>query len=175
MRYGMKVWATNETWKSAYIIGRRTNCRTFEQGKQFQIGTFKIKAFPVHHKNIDGTECENSGFLIYSNVTKEKLLWITDASYIESKFPPVDYICVECNYIDTEYDGDLLECVNPFVEKRRFGSHLSLQNCIKFLQSMDLSNVKWIKILHMSKSQGNIQKKILKELKNNFQSVEILV
>lgn len=175
MRYGMNVWATSETWTNGYTIGPKTNCKIFKQLEQFKIGTFLIKAFPVAHTNIDGSPCENSGFLIYSVVTKEKLLWITDANYIENHFPPVDYIAIECNYLDIEDYAKELAYINLYVEKRRLQSHLSLSKCIQFLKAQDLSKIKWVKVLHISKSQGKIEDELKKQLSNTFPNVNFII
>lgn len=175
MRYGMKVWATSKTWGECFTIGNKVNCRTFKIGDQFQIGTFCIKPFPVAHTNTDGNECENSGFLIFSTKTKEKLLWITDANYVENKFPPVDYIAIECNYVDIEDYADELQYVNNMLEKRRLRSHMSLNHCIQFLQAQDLSKNKWVKLLHRTKSQGNIEKIMLEKLKAKFENINFIL
>ena len=161
LRLGMKVYANDETWLKTQISRPTRNAIEMQSGKQFSAGTFIVKPFDVAHTNSDGTPCKNFGFLIYSTVTKEKMLWITDASYIESRFPPMDYICIECNYIDVDDYSNELEYVNQFVEKRRFTSHLSLSRCINFLKMQDLSNIKYIRLLHLSESQGNIYNIIL--------------
>ena len=176
MRYGVKVWAKTRTWNAGFILGKnRTNLRTFEQGKQFEIGTFIIKPFPVVHTNRDGTECENSGFLIYSKITKERLLWVTDTAYIEYKFPALDYIAIECSYFDIDDYSNELEYINKYVEQRRLKSHLSYNRCVKFLKMQDLSKCKWIKLLHISKSQGEIADKMKEEMEKEFYGKEILI
>lgn len=175
MRYGMKVWATNRTWKECFVLGMKTNCKTFQQGKQFEIGTFLIKPFPVAHTNIDGSECENSGFLFYSKQTKERLLWITDAAYIENTFPAVDYIAVECSYFDVEDYSSELKYINTFVEKRRLESHLSFNRCVKFLKKQDLSKVKEIRLLHITKSQGDIAEVMRERMMQEFPGIEVVV
>lgn len=176
MRNGMKVWATDETWNTGYTIGPRTNLRTFKHLEQFQIGTFIIKSFPVAHTYNDGEPCDNAGFIIYSTETKEKMLWITDASYIEYRFPVIDYICIECNYIDIDDYGDKIQYINKFVEKRRFNSHLSLNRCIQFLENQNLIDVKEIRLLHISHSQGkNVEKVILEKLQERFPNVKFVV
>ncbi len=173
MKYGMKVWATSDTWKNGYVIASKTNCRTFQQGKQFEIGTFLIKPFPVAHTNTDGSVCENSGFLFYSKHTKERLLWVTDAAYIENTFPAVDYIAIECSYFDVDdYLGEL-EYINTFVEKRRLESHLSFNRCVKFLKKQDLSKVKGIRLLHITKSQGDIAEIMRDKMMQNFPKISI--
>ena len=175
MRLGIKVYANNETWLKAQISRPTQNAITIEAEKQFNIGTFVIKPFNVAHTNSDGTDCANFGFIIYSTITKEKMLWITDASYVEAKFPQMDYICIECNYIDIDDYTNEIQFVNTFVESRRFNSHLSLNRCIQFLRQQDLSKIKEIRLLHLSKNQGNISNIIINKLENEFKNIKFIV
>ena len=144
-------------------------------GEQFNVGTFTIKPFKVPHTNTDGTDCENYGFLIYSKHTKEKMLWVTDCVYIAYKFPPCDYICVECNYIDVEDYSQELKYNNVVVESRRLRSHLSLNHCIDFLKLQDLSKTKYIKLLHLTKSQGIIEDEIKERFNKEFPKMEVII
>lgn len=175
LRLGMKVYANEETWLKTQISRHARNAVTIEAGKQFNIGTFLIKPFDVAHVNSDGTRCENLGFLIYSTVTKEKMLWITDASYIESRFPPMDYICIECNYIDVDDYSSELQFVNTFVEGRRLRSHLSLDRCVEFLRQQDLSRIKEIRLLHLTESHGDIYNIIYNRMKKEFPNIHIVI
>ena len=174
LRLGMKVYAHEETWLKTQISRPVRNAVTIEAGKQFNVGTLIVKPFNVAHVNSDGTPCENIGFLIYSTKTKEKMLWITDASYIESRFPPMDYICIECNYVDIEDYANELEFVNTFVEGRRLRSHLSLDRCVEFLKQQDLSRVKEIRLLHLTESQGDIYNIIYSRMKNEFPDIKFV-
>lgn len=171
----MKVYANDETWLKTKISMPKRNANIIDAGNQFSIGTFVIRPFKVAHANSDGTDCDNLGFLIYSKSTKEKMLWITDAAYIENKFPPMDYICIECNYIDIDDYSNELSYVNGFVEKRRFRSHLSLNRCIEFLKQQDLSKVKEIRLLHLTESQGNIYNIILERMHNAFPNIKFII
>lgn len=171
----MKVYANEETCLKTKISGSRKNLICIESGNQFKIGTFIVKPFDVAHTNSNGSDCPNLGFLIYSKVTKEKMLWITDASYIESRFHPMDYICIECNYVDVDDYSNELEYVNQFVETRRFHSHLSLNRCIDFLKKQDLSKIKEIRLLHLTQSQGKIKDIILNTMQKEFNGIKFII
>lgn len=175
LKLGIKVYACKDVWEHLDVSCHTRNVVTVESGRQFTVGTFIVMPFNVAHVNSNGTDCPNLGFLIYSTVTKEKMLWITDASYIESRFHPMDYICIECNYIDVDDYSNELEYVNQFVEKRRFTSHLSLSRCINFLKMQDLSNIKYIRLLHLSESQGNIYNIILGRMKCEFPDIQFII
>lgn len=175
LRLGMKVYANEETWLKTRISRPTRNAITIQSGNQFNVGTFIVKPFDVAHVNSDGTPCENLGFLIYSTAIKEKMLWITDASYIESRFPTMDYICIECNYVDIDDYANELEFVNTFVEGRRLRSHLSLDRCVQFLKQQDLSKVKEIRLLHLTESHGDIYNIIYNRMKKEFPNIHIVI
>lgn len=172
---GIQTYACNEVWQKQPISKGYERYKNIIDGSQFNVGTFKIKPFKVPHTNSDGMPCENYGFLIYSTVTKEKMLWITDCGYISNKFPACDYICVECNYIDVEDYSKEIEYLNKITEKRRFFSHLSQNNCIKFLKMQDLSKIKFVKLLHLTKSQGIIEDSIRDRFAKEFPNMEVQI
>lgn len=174
LRFGKKVYALKETWEKTKISGSKRNCRQMEYKHQFCVGSFIVMPFKVEHCDTDGEECENAGLLLYSKNTEEKMLWITDASYVEAKFPAVDYIAIECNYIDVEDYAKELQYINQFVESRRLNSHLSLSRCVKFLKNQDLSKIKKIYLLHISESQGKIEEEILKRMREEFPNIEFV-
>lgn len=175
MKLGMKVYANEDVWLKTALSRPMRNAVTIKAGEQFNLGTFVVKPFNVAHVNSDGTDCPNLGFLIYSTVTKEKMIWATDASYIENRFPPVEHICIECNYLDIDDYLDELEYLNGFVEKRRVRSHLSLNRCVDFLKQQDLSRIKEIRLLHLTESQGNIYTIINNRMKQEFPGVKFVI
>lgn len=175
LKLGMKVYANEDVWSKTPLSRPTRNAVTIEAGKQFKIGTFIIVPFNVAHVNSDGSDCPNLGFLIYSTVTKEKMIWATDCSYIENRFPSLDYICIECNYVDVEDYKSELEYMNGFVEKRRVRSHLSLNRCVEFLKQQDLSRIKEIRLLHLTESQGNIYTVINNRMNKEFPGVKFVI
>ena len=175
LKLGIKVYANEDVWSKTALSRPMRNAVTIKAGEQFELGTFLVKPFNVAHVNSDGTDCPNLGFLIYSTVTKEKMIWATDASYIENRFPPVDYICIECNYVDVEDYKAELEYVNGFVEKRRVRSHLSLNRCVEFLKQQDLSRIKEIRLLHLTESQGAIYYIIYNRMNKEFPGVKFVI
>ena len=175
LKLGMETYALEDVWLKTQNKAHLRHAHTIEYNKQFRVGTFLIVPFPVAHTNSDGSDCPNAGFLIYSTVTKEKMLFITDAGYIESRFPPVDYIMIECNHVDVEDYKDELEYVNAFVESRRVKSHLSLDRCVDFLKNQDLSKVQWVRLLHLTESQGNIYNIILDRMNKEFNNIKFII
>lgn len=127
------------------------------QDKQnFNINTFVIKSIPLVHFNVDGTPCKNFGYIIYSTITNEKILWCTDTEYIPFSVPRCNYICIECNY-DNDMTFDKQFDIAA-VDKRRFISHQSLQTVKNWLQKQDLSVCKTIYLIHISNDKADKQK-----------------
>lgn len=115
-------------------------------GGQFQVGTFDILPFDTQHD-----AAEPLGFILYSRVTKEKLLFATDTYYVKYRFGSLNYIMVECNYsIDILRANSEAGKLHLSLKNRLLQSHFELSNVKKFLQSNDLSKVKEIYLLHLS-------------------------
>lgn len=146
---GIDIYMGFET--SNFLSEKRFLSKILIPGKQTKIGTFIIVPFENHHCNSDGSPCECLGFLIYSTVTQEKLMFSTDTAYISAQFKGLDYIMLEVNYIDEMINANGVEDV----EKRRFKSHMGLDTALEFLNTTDLSKTKQIYALHLSKDRCN--------------------
>lgn len=126
-----------------------------------KIGTLLIKTIPLIHYNVNGTPCKNFGYIIFSILTNEKILWCTDTEYIPFFVPKCNYICIECNY-----DNDITfnkEFDIASVDKRRFISHQSLQTVKNWIQKQDLSVCSAIYLIHISNDKSN-KPKMKKEI-----------
>lgn len=126
-----------------------------EKNKPFKIGTFTVIAFETQHDAMDPV-----GYLIYSNKTKERLLFATDTYYIKSKFKNLNYIMIECNYSNEIVKKNLEAGMNEVRVKRLYTSHFELENVKKFLKAQDLSGVKEIYLMHLS--DGNSDAEVFK-------------
>lgn len=144
--------------------------------RQFEVNNnLLVVPFEVPHCNSDLSSCENFGYLIYSKTAKEKLLYATDCQYIPQKFASLDRIFIECNYKPLEsYFGEVKHINSTTVEKRRFQSHMSVKACIEFLSKQDLSNVKEIRLLHLSSGQYYLKDQIKKEIEESINMEVVL-
>lgn len=122
--------------------------------QMFEIGTFKIRPFPLQHDAADPL-----GFFIYSKLTKERLIFATDTYYIQPTFPNLNYIIVECSYIDRLLEQRKNNLPYAYVS-RLHKSHLSLDMLLDYLEKTDLSKVEGIYIVHVSEQVGD--KKLIK-------------
>lgn len=151
----------------------------------FVLEDFVILPFPLVHtshiKDENGYQveitCECTGFLIAEKSTKEKLLWITDTMYVHNKFNAVDYICIECNYFEVDNYVEEMEFIkNKQVEKRRLKSHMSFETALNFVNNQDLSKCKQIRLLHLSSSLDDSQRKgIARKFRNELKKdIEVI-
>lgn len=115
--------------------------KVLKHNQQVDIGTFTVIPFDTQHDSN-----EPLGFLIYSSVTKEKLLFATDTYYIKSRFNGLNYIMIECNYSKET----IKEGLSKTEYQRLIQSHFSLENVKKFLEATDLLKLKEVYLIHMS-------------------------
>lgn len=142
MRAGIDCYMSAETAGALKLAGHRV--KIIEPLKQFSFDGWSAIGYPTQH-DIDGA----MGFLVSDG--DEKLLFATDTFYIHYRFGQVNIIAVECNYSEQTLDADL----NPVRRDRLFRSHFSLENVKKFLAAADLSAVREIHLIHMSRDNSD--------------------
>jgi phosphoribosyl 1,2-cyclic phosphodiesterase len=91
LKAGIDIYISQGTKEALELVGHRINIIKAKQ--QFKIGTWVILPFDTQHDAV-----EPLGFLLYSNATKEKLLYVTDTAYIRYQFKGLTHIMIECNY-----------------------------------------------------------------------------
>lgn len=116
------------------------------QAKQsFSVGAFMITPFKTEH---DATE--PLGFVVVDD--KDRLLFATDTYYLKYKFTGLTQIMIECNHSYNILDRNVADgSINKILAKRLVKSHFSLENVKKWLLENDLSHVKEIWLLHLSR------------------------
>lgn len=159
---GINIYASEGTLKKQNLTGYRF--KTIKALKQFEIGNFIILPFDIQHD-----AAEPLGFLIQHKITEEKLLYATDTYYIKYKFKKLNYLLLECNYIQNISKENIKNgVINTTRYTRLLESHFSLENVIKFLKSNDLSSAKHIVLCHLSDTNSDqeiMQKRVYEETK----------
>lgn len=144
MMLGIDCYMSKGTAGAIEAHGSR--CKEIKAGETIDIGSWKIRAFDTNH------DCaEPLGYLLLSQHTGERLVFITDSYYVKYRFDKLNYIMIECNYADdiirqNVFDGLVAESMRH----RILRSHLSLDNCKELLKANDLSDVREIHLLHLS-------------------------
>lgn len=106
------------------------------------IGGFIVQPFETPHN------VPNYGFLI-ETPTKERIVFVTDATECKYRFKDIDCIMVECNHDD----DTLLDNLDKHeVSMSHPENHMGLQECISFCKANYNSSLKRIILIHLSSS-----------------------
>lgn len=121
-------------------------------GEQFSIGDWQILPFEAQHD-----AAEPLCFLIKNG--DDKLLFATDTYYIKHRFNGLTDVLIECNY-DMEALNKNIEAgsVSDTRKKRILYSHMNLDTCKGFFLANDLSQLRSIKLIHVSNDNGVVDK-----------------
>ena len=149
MNLGINCYMSSGTAEAIEVHGSR--CKEIKAGDSLTIGSWKIRPFETNH------DCaEPLGYLLLSQHTGERLVFITDSYYVKYRFEKLNYIMVECNYAEDIIRQNVTDgIVAESMRKRILRSHLSLDNCKELLRANDLSEVKEIYLLHLSDNNSD--------------------
>lgn len=154
MAAGINIYSSAGTFKALKIDnGWSHRAKPFNQNDSFKLGNFTIKAFDVRHD-----AAEPCGFLINHKETGN-VLFLTDTMYCPYTFKNLHNIIIEANY-DPAIAKKKLSGME-FLRNRIMQSHMSIDTCIDFLESNDLTAVNNIVLIHLSDSNSH---------EKNFQS-----
>lgn len=115
---------------------------------QLRVGSLEIMPFATFHD-----AAEPLGFLIYSRVDGERLVFATDTVNLAYQFPQVNLLALEANY-----DASILarcERMPEKVRKRVTNSHMEINTLCQYLRTLDLSACRILYLLHLSNAASN--------------------
>lgn len=134
-RAGIKVWMPSEAYDE-------TTHRKF--------GNFDCHAFDCVH------DVPCFGFLI-KHPTLGRILYATDTEFIKYRFADLNFIIIECNYIDSMLDEDL----NGTPKRDHvLTGHMELETTKRFLTANDNKNLKGVLVVHLSADNSDPDKVI---------------
>ena len=143
---GIDVYASNGTLKDK--SGHRYY--TIVSKAAFSISGFRIIPFNVNHD-----AREPFGYLI-SHKECGNVLFLTDSSYTEYRFPKLNQIIVESNHSREIIEKKVLDGkMQPFVYRRLIESHMSIESCERLLMANDLSMVVNVVLIHLSDANSH--------------------
>ncbi|WP_425540007.1 MBL fold metallo-hydrolase [Microaceticoccus formicicus] len=150
---GIDLYMTNGTAEALNLNGHRLH--TFSKNsigyEPKEIKDTTVIAFKAVH---DVREPVN--FYIKDNTTNEKVVFITDTAYILYKIPPVDYLMIECNYVQSIIDEEVQNGkIHLDLRNRIVKNHLSLERLLDFFKNYNLSKTKAIYLLHLSSNNSD--------------------
>ena len=119
----------------------------------------------VYMFNVEHGETNNSALILQDN--KNLLLYATDfniCKYNLKKFP-FTHLMVECNYLEeyAEREKDNIKVL------RQINTHMGMKGLVKFLNTLDMTKVENIDLLHISQGYGDetIFKSVIQSLYPN--------
>jgi phosphoribosyl 1,2-cyclic phosphodiesterase len=123
--------------------------RVLEQRPQWVGGGWLVLPFMTQHDAVDPL-----GFLIGSSYDLDKLLFAVDTGSVPYRFVGLTHICIECNWA-----SDLIpSTLSPQHRARLEGNHMSLEGVLSFLAGQDLSAVREIHLLHLSREHSDAER-----------------
>jgi len=152
LKRGIQVVCTKGTAK-ALGIENHPYVLILRYGQLYNFNNLTVTAFETEHDAV-----EPCGFMIddMSNyiltmdnkrIPRQRLVYITDSYYCRYRFEYLTDIMIECNYDEMSL---INSNDNMSLRKRVLRSHMSLENCIEFLKSNDISKVDCIHLIHLS-------------------------
>lgn len=161
--HGIDLYATTGTFMGITErigpIDRPYRKHVVRIGEPFKLESWIILPFETKHD--EPRTCEKPcldpcGYLLYSRVAREKLLFATDTYYIPNRFSGLNVIMVECNYSMALLKESIREGrVSETMKHRLEQSHFSIENVKTFLAANDMSTVRWIYLLHLSRNNAD--------------------
>lgn len=153
MNAGINVYSGTETF-AAKGLHLHHRAKVMAAGRMYQIGSFKVKPFPVNH------DVPCFGFMIFHEEMGLSV-FLTDTCYSDYTFPGANHFIVECNH-----EVEIMDKVGTpkFLKDRVVQSHMNLETCKQFLLANDLSSVNNIVLIHLSDTNSD-EAKFKREIK----------
>jgi len=148
-KMGVDIYTSQGTIGACSLTGHRIH--PIKALEELTVGTFKVLPFGIEHD-----VPEPLGFLFETVYLKEKLLFFSDTYYLRYRFNKLNYIMAECNYSNEALQRSVDAGYIPIeLVPRLMKSHMSLEHLLDLLRANDLSHVKQIYLLHLSKNNSN--------------------
>ena len=165
-KMAIDIYASQGTIQETGLKGHRL--KVIKALKKFYIGNFAVLPFNVKHD-----AAEPLGFLI-QHPEMGTLLFATDTYYLENRFAGLNHVMIECNYDNEILSENMLQGKVPkTVRDRTLASHMSIETCVNFLNSNDLTNVFNIVLIHLSSQNSN--KRAFKEAVSRATGKEVYI
>lgn len=148
MRAGIDCYMTAGTATEAGLSGHRL--KVVEPLKQFSVSGWIVLPFRTIHDVADPV-----GFLI-QGPEGDKLLFATDTAYLKHRFSGLTHIMIEANYCPEILAENIRAGEYPrSIRNRVVKNHMSINTAVETLKANDISRVREIHLLHLSKDNGN--------------------
>jgi phosphoribosyl 1,2-cyclic phosphodiesterase len=150
MKAGIDLYCSDGTAEALGLSGHRLKLPPWKTS--FEKNGFNLFSFFTNHDTPGAM-----GFII--DLEDDRILFATDTGSLPFRIPQLTHIMIEANYSEREMtDSD------PYLLDRVRKTHMSIQNVVDFLDQNDLSMVREIHLIHLSKRNANPEyfKKVIK-------------
>jgi phosphoribosyl 1,2-cyclic phosphodiesterase len=129
--------------------GLTRNATAITLGNAYRLGGFVVTPFALQH------DVPCVGWVV-QHAECGKVVFITDTYACQYRFKGVNNYLLECNYSDEILEANIAAGrVQPAMRDRLLTSHFELSNCIRYLQTSDLSQVQKVVLIHLSDGNSN--------------------
>lgn len=118
--------------------------------KKYRIASFDVVPISVSH------DVPCYAYIVYSRVTQETLVYITDTPYLPHTIPGINYLMVEANHSrDLLRDHAARGLVQRHLAERIVKTHMSIESVAELIRSNDMTACKQIHLLHLSAANSD--------------------
>lgn len=142
---GVDIYTSQGTIDAAGLKGHRVHAVSPVEAP-VKIGSVFIQPFAVEHD-----AREPLAFLAISEITRERLLYITDTMFFQYQISGITHLMIEANYDP----GIIAEnAVSGRIDgaraRRTINNHMSIETALLTLERIDRSRLKEVWLLHLS-------------------------
>ncbi len=147
-----KKYMTKGTYESAkdkFVINKR-DIKFIKQEEQFEIKTFKIKAFKTKH------DAKEPVCFIVSNASNERMIYLTDTGIANIEFKNANVYIIEANHFEKVLEKKYNDGYIPEKAYERIrDNHLSVDKATEYLKRNVGDETKHIILMHLSSGNDN--------------------
>lgn len=148
---GITLFASRETLEATGVSSYA--CYNVVPCCCYNIGSYTVMPFDVDHD-----ARYPLGFYIRSENTDETIVFATDTAAIYNRFARINYLMIECNYLNDILNRNEAEGrINKTLADRIRNTHFSLDDVKAFIKanSTAMNDCKEIYLIHSSVQNGN--------------------
>lgn len=161
MKAGVDCYMTKGTAEALGVSGHRL--KIFKNWAESKYKTTYVSNILIQPLRTIHDVREPVMYYIEDIKTKESLLFVTDTAYMVYKIPSdINILMIECNYVKRLINERVDENkINVSLRNRIVKNHMCLETVLEALDSVRMSKLKKVYILHLS--DGNSDEKLIRD------------
>lgn len=123
--------------------------------RSYLIGDYTLRTIPMQHANSDGTPCECFGYII-EHPEMGRTLFATDTIALPFPIKGLHHVMIEANYDDDILQSNIDAGIVAGYERDRLRlSHMEIKTVERMIQTIDMSEVVEVILLHLSERNAD--------------------